>query len=178
MKVYVSGPITGWADARQRFNAGAEVVREDGDDPLNPFNVSPCADESCQNTPGFPRSDGHAWGCWLKHDLAAMLNCDGVATLPGWESSRGAVLEVQTALAVAMPVRHIEGVILDRMIKRIEDAKLPPTPPCSICSRVRLSDGTWVKDDTLAMPAGFFAGGDGNVCPECMVVLTGHGRLP
>ena len=36
-----------------------------------------------------------------------LLQCDGVATLPGWQQSRGAVLEVTTALSVGLPIQHL-----------------------------------------------------------------------
>lgn len=49
-----------------------------------------------------------SWETYLRHDLKAMLDCTGVAVLPGWEFSRGAQLEVQTARALAMPIRPVE----------------------------------------------------------------------
>ena len=44
----------------------------------------------------------------LREDLRAMLDCDGVATLPGWEFSTGARNEVNVAGLLRMPVRPLE----------------------------------------------------------------------
>lgn len=105
--VYVSGQITGVKNSRERFGAASELLERRGYEALNPYSVSPCTDGSCEEWPGNPRSNGHTWACWLRFDLVALLQCDMIFTLPGWEKSRGAVLEVQTALGVGIPVHHL-----------------------------------------------------------------------
>ena len=50
------------------------------------------------------RITGHTWECYLRHDLVAMLACDAVAMLDGWETSHGARLEHATAVACGMAV--------------------------------------------------------------------------
>lgn len=50
---------------------------------------------------------GWEWVDYLKRDLRAMLDCDGVAMLDGWATSRGALLEVHVAESLGLEVRHL-----------------------------------------------------------------------
>lgn len=47
------------------------------------------------------------WDRYLRVDLAQLVTCDAVATLPGWERSKGARLEVHVARELGMPVRSV-----------------------------------------------------------------------
>lgn len=125
MRFYVSGGITGIEDARARFEAAGLYLASEGHEALLPYEIPPCTDGTCIEHPGNPRSNGHTWSCWLRYDLAEMLRCDAVLTLPGWQTSRGAVLEVQTALAVSLPVHHLEERDL-RVFLRIRDNRPRP----------------------------------------------------
>jgi hypothetical protein len=109
VRLYISGPITGHDDYRNRFAAAERwAVSVGGVETVNPLDVTACPDGSCEDWPANPRQpNGHTWACLLRYDLIAMLACDGVVTLPGWERSRGAVLEVTTALAVGLTVTHM-----------------------------------------------------------------------
>ena len=40
----------------------------------------------------------------MRRDIAALMDCDTVATLPGWEHSKGAHLEVLIAQHLGMTV--------------------------------------------------------------------------
>lgn len=49
------------------------------------------------------------WAHHMKRDIALLLGCTGVATLDGWQASRGAKLEVHIARELGIPVmRHAE----------------------------------------------------------------------
>jgi hypothetical protein len=50
---------------------------------------------------------GWEWVDYMRRGLRQMLTCDGVATLPGWEGSRGARIEVDLAYDLGMPVRAL-----------------------------------------------------------------------
>lgn len=51
--------------------------------------------------------DGWAWEDYLRWDLRELLDCEGVATLPGWANSRGARFEVRVARDLALPIRPV-----------------------------------------------------------------------
>lgn len=51
---------------------------------------------------------GWGWGDYMRRGLAQMLTCDGVATLDGWQLSRGATIEVDLARQLGMPVQPVE----------------------------------------------------------------------
>lgn len=92
MRLYISGPMTGIPDWNfPAFNAAAEVLSEYGYDVSNPA--------------GGGADSGKSWADYLKEDIRLLLDCDGVATLPGWTASRGACLEVHIARSLGMPVR-------------------------------------------------------------------------
>lgn len=41
---------------------------------------------------------------WLKGDIEILRRCDAVLLVPGWEHSRGALKEVEAAVAASIPV--------------------------------------------------------------------------
>lgn len=96
MKLYIAGPMTGYQDHNlPAFAAAAVELAEHNHEPINPGRHG--ADPT------------YTWADYLRRDLVDLVGADGVAVLPGWESSRGASLEVRTALALEMPVRTISG---------------------------------------------------------------------
>ena len=53
----------------------------------------------CELNPGCG-----TWNDCMRRDIAALMNCDTVATLPGWEHSKDAGLEVLIAGRLSMTV--------------------------------------------------------------------------
>lgn len=107
MKIYISGAISGRPlnEARTEFEAEAERLRAAGHTVVNPFDVAPHADCHCPSAHGSSGSgSGHEWACYLRGDLAAMLDCDTILLLPGWEGSHGSRLELTVAAAVGLHV--------------------------------------------------------------------------
>lgn len=47
----------------------------------------------------------------MRRDIAALMDCDTVATLPGWEHSKGARLEVLIAERLGMTVVNAHDLI-------------------------------------------------------------------
>jgi hypothetical protein len=105
--VYISGPMTGMSDLNKKaFDEAQTHLESYGAVVVNPHDVG--IDAECY--PGFDElSDGEKWEIYLRYDLAAMLMCDMVCTLDGWDDSRGALLEVNTAKAVGIPVMPWRG---------------------------------------------------------------------
>lgn len=90
-RIYLSGPMTGIQDHNfPAFNAEAGRLRALGYDVVNPVDINP--------DPATP------WHECLRHDLAALLTCDTLALLPGWQGSTGAHLEMHVAHRIAMPI--------------------------------------------------------------------------
>lgn len=105
--LYVAGPMTG--RPRWNFDAFEEATNdlraagftvwspheydlEQGFDPDAPVEA-------------FTRDDLKAA---LRRDLEAVLDVDGIATLEGYEFSKGARAEVALAFAVSTPVRSVD----------------------------------------------------------------------
>lgn len=71
------------------FHAMTSQLRSAGHTVTNPAELNP---------------DGGTWNDCMRRDIAALMDCDTVATLPGWEQSKGARLEVLIAERLGMTV--------------------------------------------------------------------------
>jgi hypothetical protein len=47
----------------------------------------------------------------LRRDIAALMLCDTLALLDGWETSEGAFLEMFVARSVGIPIIHAKDVV-------------------------------------------------------------------
>lgn len=93
MRVYISGPMTGYPDFNYpAFRAAEVALTASGHDVLNPARHPECA----------------TWADYLRLDLADVLSAEAIAVLPGWETSRGALLEVHVAHALGMTVLPVD----------------------------------------------------------------------
>jgi hypothetical protein len=93
MRVYISGPMTGYPDFnRTAFKNAAADLRRLDHEPVDP---------------GDAEVPEQTWADYLRADLRMLLDCDAVAVLPGWEASRGAALEVHVAHQLGMTVLPI-----------------------------------------------------------------------
>lgn len=105
MKVYISGPISTVTDVslverKRRFYRTEDWCNKwmPGWYPINPLNAEPCSASGCGD------DDGHAWKCWLKYDLIALLECDAIALLPHYRDSKGSQLELLVAKALGFQI--------------------------------------------------------------------------
>jgi hypothetical protein len=94
-KLYVSGPMTGYPDWNNpAFREATAKLQKMGYTVLSPVGG------------GEP---GWSWEDYLRWDLQALLlNSDGVATLPGWQESRGACFEIDVAQRLGMVVMPVD----------------------------------------------------------------------
>lgn len=91
-RIYISGPMTGLPGKNfPAFNTEAQRLRQLGFDVVNPVDVNP--DEASMT-----------WHECLRNDLAALLTCDTLALLDGWQQSAGAHLEMHVAHRVGMEI--------------------------------------------------------------------------
>lgn len=93
MRLYLSGPITGHHDYREQFRAAADKLADVGHVPINPADIGERA--------------GWCWEDYMRSALMLMMQCQGVALLPGWTGSRGARIEEGLAMSLAMPAHPL-----------------------------------------------------------------------
>lgn len=95
--LYLSGPMTGYEDYNYpMFFAVAEQLRQAGYGVINPADFSKGTAD---------------WTDCLRRDAALVAMADGVATLPGWELSRGANVEVTLGRGLGLPVESADDLI-------------------------------------------------------------------
>lgn len=89
IKVYISGPMSGYEDLNfPAFNAAASALRDKGYEVENPALKG--------------EVEGWEWEDYLRYDIRALMDCDAIYTLPGWYRSPGSQLEVAVATALRM----------------------------------------------------------------------------
>lgn len=105
-KLYVAGPMTGKEDWNfPLFFAVSDALRAMGYEPNNPAeNDGPDVVTAVAHANEMHRRGTHSWADYMKRDVIRLVSCDGLVVLPGWQSSRGAKLEVGLARDLEMPV--------------------------------------------------------------------------
>lgn len=111
-RLYLAGPMTGYP--RWNFDAfvdGAAKLRAAGYEVVSPAE----ADLEHGFDPDAPAEEFTVARLReaLKRDVVLVLESDGVALLPGWEDSHGAVAEAALAAAARLYVDPV-GVWLDK----------------------------------------------------------------
>jgi hypothetical protein len=92
MIYYLSGPMTGLPDYnRPAFNEAAAELRSHGFTVWNPA-------EEFDATSIYPRK------IYIRKDIEALLKCDAIVMLDGWENSAGAKLELDIAKELELPI--------------------------------------------------------------------------
>jgi uncharacterized protein DUF4406 len=101
VRVYIAGPINGVLDGnKQAFKQRATELEEQGHEPVNPWEVPVEHDGPCTGDPTI--DPVHGYGCFMRKDLQALMTCDGISFLEGWENSRGAKVEHAVAEILGM----------------------------------------------------------------------------
>lgn len=97
-RIYISGPITGMPGKNAlAFDAASLRLLSLGYDVVNPIDLCPDPDAT--------------WAECMRIDIAALVTCNAVALLPGWQQSRGAQLEAHIARQLGMRVMVASEVI-------------------------------------------------------------------
>lgn len=105
--VYMCGPMAGYDGLNEpAFLAAGHSIWERGDEPLLPHDIMPHEHSGpCPKVYGDDRISDHDGGCYLRGDLAALLDrADSLYVLPGWSRSRGAQIEVLIARLLLIPI--------------------------------------------------------------------------
>lgn len=82
-KCYISGPISGTEDYKERFAAAEQQVRALGMQPVNPVTLMHDHDKK--------------WSSYMRVALLAMLDCQAIYFLDGWLQSEWANIEFNLA---------------------------------------------------------------------------------
>lgn len=94
-RIYLSGPMSGLPELNfPAFHAAAAQLRALEFDVVNPAEISVAT--------------GADWNACMRADIAALVGCDTIALLPGWERSQGAHLELHIAHRVGLHVAYLE----------------------------------------------------------------------
>ena len=97
--LYLSGPMTGLPNFNyDAFNNAATTLRDLGN---HVFNPAEC----------FGGRQDLAKEEYMRADIKAVLEATVVVTLPNWEKSTGAQLEVEVAKAIGIPVISLEDIL-------------------------------------------------------------------
>lgn len=100
--IYIAGPMTGYPQHNYpAFEAAAGDLRALGFRVVSPHELH---DDDM----------GRPFDWYLRRDLKALVECDAIALLPGWQDSRGASLEHHVAVALGLQVFTIENCRLVR----------------------------------------------------------------
>ena len=105
--VYLAGPMRGYKDYNfPAFDRAERILRNKGYHP-----VSPAAMDRLFEGWGAAPPEGIAFtpqDCkrFILRDLVALMDCDAICCLPGWQDSKGAKLEV--ALAQFLGLEEVE----------------------------------------------------------------------
>lgn len=86
MKVYISGPITGTDDYLDRFTKAQREIESWGQDVINPAPLGSILPEKASH-------EDFMHICYALLDLA-----DCIYMMTGWESSKGAKMEMEYAI--------------------------------------------------------------------------------
>ncbi|MFA5525937.1 MAG: DUF4406 domain-containing protein [Acholeplasmataceae bacterium] len=90
--IYIAGPMTGIPEHNfPAFNEAAARLREEGWFVVNPA-------ENFGGRTDLPRHE------YMRLDIKMLADCEAIYLLPGWERSRGAMMEYKVALELELDV--------------------------------------------------------------------------
>jgi hypothetical protein len=111
MRVYLAGPMRGYPEYNHpAFNSAAEQLREGGHEVYSPAEQDIRA--------GFNPATDKADSVYVRIVMAKSLrwicrSAEAIVLLPGWQDSRGSLAEVLVAQANDIPVRELQGFLID-----------------------------------------------------------------
>lgn len=91
LRIYIAGPMTGLPNLNfDAFHAQAARLRLQGHTVINPAEINP--------------DHTMPWHECMRRDIAALVTCDAIQLLPGWQASKGATLEEHIAERLGLQI--------------------------------------------------------------------------
>lgn len=91
-RIYISGPITGIKNYnREAFESAERDLLDAGYVAVSPFRIG-------------VTSKHKKWNDYMREDIKALMDVDGVLVLPGYQQSKGAMEEIRVAQSVEIPL--------------------------------------------------------------------------
>lgn len=81
------------------FHEAAKALRAQGYTVINPAELDEADDAPVGAKP---------WAAYLRRDIVELMKADAIALLPGYQSSRGATLELHIATALGFEVIYLK----------------------------------------------------------------------
>ena len=105
-RVYIAGPIAGRVNGNAAaFERAARMFAENGHEAVNPHAVEPHEHEGPSAGQAADGSEPrHKAPCYMRSDMQALLMCDVIYLLRGWERSTGATAELLAAKAAGLQI--------------------------------------------------------------------------
>jgi len=101
MKIFISGRISDMDNLnKEAFEKAEKLLREKGHQPINPHKIPD------------PNKE-YTYAEYMKIDLRALLDCEGIYMLNDWEKSKGACIENIVATIIDLKIFY-EGDFDDR----------------------------------------------------------------
>jgi hypothetical protein len=97
VRIYISGPITGTTDYKERFAAAEEKLKANGYEVVNPARVTESLPESL------------TWEQYMGVAMKVMALCDSGYMLKGWRESAGAYSEYTSMLCNGFKIIYEDG---------------------------------------------------------------------
>jgi len=108
MKVYISGPITGYEEGnRPAFDLAKKALAAQGYEVITPMEDETPEQTAAQAAEGY----GQIYWNLIAKDVLALSKAEGIVFLWKWEQSRGARLEAYIGLLHGKPMWQIEGIL-------------------------------------------------------------------
>lgn len=102
IRIYIAGPMRGCPEHNiPAFRSAARRLREFGLDVVSPAEVGEAW--------AGPDQNSQPAEAWMREDLKALVTCNAMACLPGWEASTGARCKVAVALTLGFRFYSLDG---------------------------------------------------------------------
>jgi hypothetical protein len=85
MTVYISGPISNDPDHAEKFAVAFVDLIGKGHTPINPVYIGRELKAQMGREP--------TWEDYMRECIKALCDCDAICMLPGWNGSKGALME-------------------------------------------------------------------------------------